>query len=104
MRGPDPIPIGRAGLTSLIFHEFFKHFYNYDGCYAAGAPFSPNHQDYIWFYKHFEMSDLNSGLPCPESVNPTTFLKSQPLSQPFSQPFSQPLSQPFNQQLSQPLS
>ena len=31
------------------------------------------------------MSHLNSGLSYPETVNPTTFLKSQPLSQPFSQ-------------------
>ena len=104
MRGPDPIPIGRARLKQSIFNLFYEHFDNYDGGSAAGTPFPPTHQYSIGFTINFDMSDLHSGLSCPETVNPTTFLKSQPLSQPFSQPFSQPLSQPFNQQLSQPLS
>ena len=104
MRGPDPIPIGRAGLTPSIFKLFYAHFDNYDGGSVAGAPFSPNHKDSKWFYKHFELSDLNSGLPCPETVNLTSFLKSQPLGQPFSRSFNQQFSRPFNQQLSQPLS
>ena len=47
MRGPDPIPIGRATLTPHIFHWFYGHFVNYDGGSAAGAPFSQNHQYYI---------------------------------------------------------
>ena len=104
MRGPDPIPIGRARLKPSIFHVFLWAFWQLRRRFCSGSTIFAKSLIFYWFYMHFDMSDLNSGLSCPETVNPTTFLKSQPLSQPFSQPFSQPLSQPFNQQLNQPLS
>ena len=43
MHGPDPIPIGRATLTQLIFHWFYEHFQKSDGFSTAGAQFSENH-------------------------------------------------------------
>ena len=103
MRGPDPIPIGRANLKQLIVYVFISILT------ITTAVLQREHHfrqiiKIILFYKHFDMSDLNSGLPCPESINPTTFLKSQPLSQPCSRPFNQQPNRPSNQRLNQPLS
>ena len=104
MRGPDPIPIGRARLKPPIYLLVLWACWQLRRRFCSGITCFANSSIFELFYKHFYMSDLNSGLSCPETVNPTTFLKSQPLSQPFNQPFNQPLSQPLNQQLNQPLS
>ena len=42
MKGPDPIPMGRANIKPRIVHVVYKHFDNYDGGSAAGALVSPN--------------------------------------------------------------
>ena len=56
MKGPDPIPIGRAKLKPQIFQVCYEHVDNYDGGSVAGAQFSPNHQYYI---------SVTSILTCP---------------------------------------
>ena len=43
LRGPDPIPIGRARFKPLIFHWVYDHFDNDDGGSAAEAQFPQNH-------------------------------------------------------------
>ena len=43
MKGPDPIPMGRAKLKPQISNKLYMHFDNYDGGSAAGAQVSQNH-------------------------------------------------------------